>query len=162
LRDDEAEQAGVAEQLEEVLRVHARLVDLPRPRRDHLLRQLADGGLQLRELGRELEVHYRVSLLGTRHASGAGVEPLQTLVSAAACGRAQLRLVGWRADATRSDQTWLGGEAAATADQAAALTLRQSAPHAQVLATGDRVLEARLAHRALCADLLRGRGRLFV
>ena len=58
----EAEQAGVAEQVEQVLRVLGGRVDLPGPGRDLVLRDLADGGLQLGELRREVELHGTQSL----------------------------------------------------------------------------------------------------
>src|SRR5262249_36055791 len=53
-----------------------------------------------------------------------------------------------------------GGLAALT-DQAASFLLGKAAPHALLLAGGDRVLEARLAHRAHEADLLRSLGGVF-
>src|SRR5207249_317392 len=49
-RDAQAEQAGVPEQLEEVLRVLAGLVDLARPRLDFVLAQPTDSRLQLGQL----------------------------------------------------------------------------------------------------------------
>ncbi len=57
LRDHEAEQARVAEHLEEVLRVRGGRVDLAGPGRHLLLRQLADRRLQLAVLGRKVERH---------------------------------------------------------------------------------------------------------
>ena len=62
LGDHEAEQAGVAEELEEVLRVLGRGVDLARPGRNFLLGHLADGGLELEQLRREVEHHRTASL----------------------------------------------------------------------------------------------------
>ena len=62
LGDHEAEQARVAEQVEEVLRVLGGGVDLAGPGRDLVLRQLADGGLELEELRREVERHRSASL----------------------------------------------------------------------------------------------------
>ena len=50
------------------------------------------------------------------------------------------------------------GAAAALADEPPALPGGEPTPHAVLLAHGDRVLEARLAHRALPADRLGGLG----
>jgi hypothetical protein len=55
--DAQAQQPRVAEDLEEVLRVLAALVDLAGAGLDLVLRQAADGGLELGQLGRQLEVH---------------------------------------------------------------------------------------------------------
>ena len=65
LGDHEAEQAGVAEELEEVLGVRGGRVDLAGPGRDLLLGELADGGLELDELRREVERHRTASLPAT-------------------------------------------------------------------------------------------------
>ena len=62
LRDHQAEQPGVTEQVEEILRVRRRGVDLAGPGRDLLLRDLADGGLELQVLRREVERHRSASL----------------------------------------------------------------------------------------------------
>ena len=56
-RDAQAEQAGVAEHLEQVLRVLAGLVDLPGPGLDLVLGDPAARGLQLAQLLGEFEVH---------------------------------------------------------------------------------------------------------
>ena len=50
-------QAGLDEELEEVLGILLGEVDLPRPGRNSLLGELAHGGLELRQLGRQVEVH---------------------------------------------------------------------------------------------------------
>ena len=59
LGDAQARQAGFDEQGEEVVGVLPAVVDLSGARGDTLLRQLADGGLELGELVRELEIHSR-------------------------------------------------------------------------------------------------------
>ena len=68
-------EAGVDEQVEEVLGVLVGVVDLAGPGRDLLLGELADGGLELGELGREVELHERRSL---RAAARDGSEPRAT------------------------------------------------------------------------------------
>jgi hypothetical protein len=59
LGDAQSGQAGVDEEREEVFRVFLALVDVACTGRDTLLGQLADGGLELGELVRELEIHSR-------------------------------------------------------------------------------------------------------
>ena len=59
LRDAQPEQAGVAEQLEEVLRVLARLVDLAGPRLDLVLRQAPHGLLQGQQFVGKRKIHPR-------------------------------------------------------------------------------------------------------
>ena len=63
LGHDETEQAGVAEDLEHVLRVGRVGVDLAGPGGDLLLRELAHRGLKLEVLGGQIERHRRGSLL---------------------------------------------------------------------------------------------------
>ena len=63
LGDDEAEQPGVAEDLEDVLRVGGVGVDLAGPGRDLVLRQLAHRRLELDVLGGQIERHRGGSLL---------------------------------------------------------------------------------------------------
>ena len=77
LRDHQAEEARVAEELEEVLGVLGGGVDLTGPGCDLVLGQLADGGLELGELQREVKRHRsgeptgrRVNLSATRDAKG--------------------------------------------------------------------------------------------
>ena len=62
LGDHQAEEAGVAEQLEEILGISGRDVDLAGPGRNFLLGELPDGGLELSELQREVEGHRKASL----------------------------------------------------------------------------------------------------
>ena len=100
------------------------LVDLPRPRRDPLLGELADGRLELRELGREVELHQHRGYTGGARLLGGRRRP------------AELR------------------GAAALADEPAALPSGEPAPDAVLLARGDRVLEAGLADGTELADRL--------
>src|SRR5205085_8464977 len=62
LRDAEAGQAGVDEELEQVLGVLLGHVDLTGPGRHLVLGDPADGGLELLELRRQIEIHERSSL----------------------------------------------------------------------------------------------------
>src|SRR5207237_8526312 len=55
--DAQPEQAGIAEDLEDVLGVLAALVDLPGPGLDLVLRKPADGGLQVLEVFGKGEIH---------------------------------------------------------------------------------------------------------
>ncbi len=70
LGDHEAEEAGVAEDLEEVLRVFAGGVDLAGPGRDSLPGDATHGRLELRQLRGEGEIHEGSSLPAARDQLG--------------------------------------------------------------------------------------------
>ena len=55
--DAKTEEAGVAEDLEQILGVFAGVVDLARPRFDLVLRQAADGLLELLHFLRQRKIH---------------------------------------------------------------------------------------------------------
>src|SRR4029079_12109416 len=77
--DDQAEQAGLTEQVEEILRVGRGGVDLAGPGRDLVLRNPAHGGLELQVLRREVERHRSAILPAPMAATGCIRAPISAI-----------------------------------------------------------------------------------